>query len=72
VVRASAAESRSQAANRDTALERLAAKLAAALRTDPPRRPTRPTAAARARRVDEKRQRSQTKRQRRPPRDLED
>ncbi len=69
VVRASASDSRSQARNREQALRRLAAKLDAGLRVDPDRRPTRPTRGSQVRRVEEKRHRSQTKRQRRRPGD---
>ncbi len=68
VVTAVAADSRSQARNREVALERLRTKLEAALRVDPPRRPTRPSRSARAARVDSKRRRSDVKRNRRPPR----
>lgn len=67
VVRAGAADSRSQTRNRELALERLTAKLAAALRIDPPRTATRPSARAKARRVEEKRRQGQRKAQRRPP-----
>jgi ribosome-associated protein len=69
VVRAAASESRSQARNRELALERLAAKLQAALRVDPDRRATKPTKSSQVRRVEAKRRRSQTKRARRPPGD---
>jgi ribosome-associated protein len=69
VVRASASDSRSQARNRELALQRLATKLDAGLRVDPTRRPTRPTRGSQVRRVEEKRHRSQTKRQRRRPGD---
>ena len=69
VVRASASESRSQARNRELALERLAAKLDAGLRVQRVRTPTRPTKSAQARRVESKRRRAQTKRQRRAPRE---
>ena len=69
VVRASAADSRSQARNRQLALERLATKLSEGLRVDPDRRPTRPTKASKVRRVEQKRRRAQTKRQRRTPGD---
>ncbi len=68
VVRAAAAESRSQARNRDVALGRLAAKLDAALQTAPVRAPTRPTRGSQERRVASKRRRSEVKRRRRPPR----
>jgi ribosome-associated protein len=67
VVRAVAQDERSQARNRELALERLAATLAAALRPRRKRRPTRPGAAARERRLAEKRRRAQEKRLRRPP-----
>ena len=67
VVRASAAESRSQARNREVALERLASKLDAALRVQPQRTATRPTRSSQVRRVEAKRHRSETKRRRRPP-----
>lgn len=68
VVRASAADSRSQARNRELALRRLAAKLDAGLRTVPERTPTRPTRSSQQRRVETKRRRGQTKRRRRSPR----
>jgi ribosome-associated protein len=66
VVRATSSDARSQLRNRQIALERLAERLAAALRTDPPRRPTRPTSGSRERRLQDKRRRSDVKRQRRP------
>ena len=62
-------EERSQARNRSLALERLGARLAAALRVEAPRRPTRPTKASRVRRLDAKRRQSERKRLRRPPDD---
>ncbi len=62
-----ATESRSQSANRLRALERIAEALAARRRRPRPRVPTGPTAAARARRRDEKAQRSAVKKARRPP-----
>jgi ribosome-associated protein len=71
VVRAAAAESRSQARNRQAALDRLATKLAEGLRVDPTRRPTRPTKSSQVRRVEAKRRRSRTKQQRRAPDDLD-
>lgn len=67
VVRAVAADSRSQARNRVVALERLATRLAAGLAVDPPRRPTRPSRGAKERRLQEKRLRSDRKQGRRPP-----
>lgn len=68
-VSASAQDSRSQARNRELALERLAERLAAGLRTRRRRRPTKPTRAARERRLAGKRRRSEAKRLRRPPPD---
>ena len=64
-----ASEHRSQLRNRDAARERLAATLRAALAPDPPqRRPTRPTAGSRRRRLEQKARRSAVKRLRgRPP-----
>jgi len=67
VVRAAASESRSQARNRQLALERLAERIAAGLRVDPTRRPTKPTKGSQVRRVEAKRHRSEVKRRRRPP-----
>jgi ribosome-associated protein len=67
VVRATAQDTRSQARNRELALERLRSRLASALATQRKRRPTRPTAASRKRRLESKRRRSELKRQRRPP-----
>ena len=69
VLRAVGQDERSQARNRELALERLAAALAAALRVERRRRATRPTAASRERRLDEKRRRGKAKRLRRPPAD---
>jgi ribosome-associated protein len=69
-VTAVAQDARSQARNRQLALERLRDKLAAGLRKPKPRRPTRPSRAARERRLDQKRRQSQRKAQRRPPSDL--
>jgi ribosome-associated protein len=67
VVRATASDTRSQARNRELALERLRARLADGLRVERPRRPTRPTKAARAARLDAKRRQGARKRDRRPP-----
>lgn len=64
LVRVVADDERSQARNRSLALERLAARLAAALRVDPPRRPTRPTRGAVERRLEDKKRRAEVKRQR--------
>ncbi len=66
VVTAVAGDERSQTRNRELALERLRGKLADALRVPRPRRPTKPSAGAVARRLDEKRRRSELKRLRRP------
>ena len=68
VVRATASDSRSQARNREIALERLRTRLADGLRIERPRRATKPTKVARARRLDAKRRQSARKRDRRPPR----
>ena len=67
VLRAVAQDERSQARNRELAVERLVAKLAEALRVERRRRPTRPTAASRERRLAEKRRRSDVKRGRAQP-----
>lgn len=64
-VRVAAADERSQARNRDLALERLRERLAAALRVERPRRPTRPSRGAQQRRLDAKRRRAEVKRSRR-------
>jgi ribosome-associated protein len=69
VVRAVAQDERSQARNRALALERLAAKLADALRVRRRRVPTRPTAASEERRLAAKRKRADVKRRRRAPAD---
>ena len=70
VVRVVVDAERSQRRNRVLAQERLAERLAAALRVDPPRTPTKPTAGSRQRRLSEKRRRGEQKRQRqRPPSD---
>jgi ribosome-associated protein len=68
-VTAVAQDARSQARNRELALERLREKIAAGLRRPKPRRPTRPSRAAKERRLDQKRRTSQRKAQRRPPRE---
>ena len=67
VVRAVAQDERSQARNREVAVERLVAKLAAALRVERRRLPTRPTEASRERRLAVKRRRAEVKRHRAPP-----
>jgi ribosome-associated protein len=67
-----AQDERSQARNRELALERLAARLREALTVPRPRRPTRPTAASRARRLEQKRRASARKLERRRPGTEED
>ena len=67
VLRAVAQDERSQLRNRELATERLVEKLRAALAVPRKRVATKPSAAARARRLDEKRRRSKTKALRRPP-----
>jgi ribosome-associated protein len=62
-----AQESRSQERNREAALARLQALVRQAMSRPPPRRPTRPGAAAKRRRLEGKRQRAATKVLRRPP-----
>ena len=67
VVRVTASERRSQHQNRELALERLQSRLAAALHVDPKRYSTKPSRAAKKRRVDEKRHHGDIKRNRRRP-----
>ena len=69
VVRAVAQDERSQLRNRELALERLAERLREALRVRRPRVATRPSAAARERRIEEKKRRGRTKRLRQAPDD---
>jgi ribosome-associated protein len=64
-----AQDERSQARNRELALARLGERLAGARATPKRRRPTRPTAASRERRLSAKRRESERKRERRPPED---
>ena len=64
VVVATAADSRSQARNRDVAVERLRTMLGEAMKRERPRRPTKPSKAAKTRRLDAKRQRGDLKRTR--------
>ncbi len=66
-VTAVAQDERSQARNRELALRRLAEKIAAALVVPRRRRPTRPTRAARERRLEGKRRAGERKRARRRP-----
>ena len=62
-----AQDARSQARNRDLALERLEEKLGDALQVPKPRRATRPSRSAKQKRLTGKKIRSETKRNRRPP-----
>jgi ribosome-associated protein len=64
-----AQDERSQSRNRELALARLTERLASALAVPKYRRATRPTAASRERRLQAKRQRTERKRERRPPED---
>jgi ribosome-associated protein len=66
-VTAVAQDARSQARNRELALERLRDKLAVGLAVPKRRRPTKPGPAARERRLETKRRTSQRKRTRRRP-----
>jgi ribosome-associated protein len=66
VLRAVAQDERSQARNRELALERLVDQLRRALKVERRRVATQPTAASRERRLEQKRRRSRTKRLRRP------
>ena len=67
VVRAVAQDARSQARNRELALERLRDRLARALHVPRARHKTRPTAASRVRREQAKRRQAERKRERRRP-----
>jgi ribosome-associated protein len=67
VLRAVAQDERSQWRNRELATERLVESLRDALKVQRRRRPTKPSKAARERRLEQKRRRSDTKRLRRPP-----
>ena len=67
VVRAVAQDERSQWRNRELAVERVVAALRDALRVERRRLPTKPSAASRERRLDEKRRHSEKKRLRRSP-----
>jgi ribosome-associated protein len=62
-----AQDERSQTRNRELALARLAQRLERALAVPRSRRPTRPSATARTRRLEDKRRTSQRKQERRPP-----
>lgn len=67
VLRAVAQDERSQLRNRELAVERLVEQLRAALRVPRRRRPTKPTEAAKQRRLEQKRRRGELKRLRREP-----
>jgi len=67
VVRAVAQDARSQTRNRQLALERLRARIAAGLHVPRSRTPTRPTKASKRRRVDAKARRGELKRGRSRP-----
>ena len=69
VLRSVAQDERSQLRNRELAVERLVETLREALRVERPRRPTKPTPAARERRLEQKRRRGETKQLRRKPDD---
>ncbi len=67
VITVTASEYKSQLRNREAAADRLSALLTEATAPPPPRRrPTRPSRAARERRLADKQRRSETKRLRRP------
>jgi ribosome-associated protein len=66
-LRSVAQDERSQWRNRELAVARLVETLRAALKVERKRRPTKPTAASRKRRLEQKKKRSETKRLRRPP-----
>ncbi len=65
VLRAVAQDERSQWRNRDLAVDRVIEALRTALRVERKRMPTKPSAAARERRLEQKKRRSETKRLRR-------
>ena len=69
VVRAVAQDARSQARNRELALERMQARLRHGLAVPRSRRATKPPTASKARRLETKRRQSQRKRERRRPAD---
>ena len=64
ILQISSQKHRSQGANREAAMERFAELLRENLRAEPPRKKTRPSRAAKARRLEEKRRQSQRKRER--------
>ena len=67
VLRAIAQDERSQARNRELAVERIADQLREALKVKRRRLPTKPSARSRERRLETKRKRAEVKRLRRPP-----
>ena len=67
VLRAVAQDERSQARNRELAVERIADALREGLRVERRRVPTKPSKAAVERRLEQKRRRSETKRRRQRP-----
>jgi ribosome-associated protein len=67
MIRAVAQDERSQWRNRELAVERVADQLREALRVERRRVPTKPSAAAREKRLESKRRRSEVKRLRRSP-----
>jgi ribosome-associated protein len=69
VLRAVAQDERSQVRNRELAVERVVEQLRLALRVERKRVPTKPSAASRERRLEEKRRRGRTKRLRSGPSD---
>jgi ribosome-associated protein len=69
VLRAVAQDERSQLRNKELAVERVVEALREALRVPRHRTPTKPTKAARERRLSEKKRRGETKKLRRPPGD---
>jgi ribosome-associated protein len=69
IIRAVAQDERSQLRNKELATERVVERLRDALRVERRRVATRPTAAARKRRLEEKKQRGELKRLRRRPPD---
>ena len=69
MLRAIAQDERSQLRNRELAIERLVESLREALRVQRRRVPTKPTAASKERRLEEKKRRGEVKRLRRQPPD---
>jgi ribosome-associated protein len=67
VIRAVAQDERSQLRNKELATERLIEALRDALHVERKRVPTKPSAQARAKRLDAKKRRGETKKLRRPP-----